>query len=133
MMKFFPLILVLMFVGCKEKPITVNTQISLIGKWNHYQSKSGNGGGKVYTTNALKGYSLEFYKDKKFSQTENNVKFLGNFEVKNDRLYLTFLPQDSTFIYDFELTSKTLTLNPIDENGSYICDEGCSDIFKIEN
>jgi hypothetical protein len=132
-MKYFPLILALMLVGCKEKPITDNVKTSLIGKWNHYQSKSGNGGSGIYTTNSLKGYSLEFYKDKKFLQTENKVKFQGNFEVKKGRLYLTFLPQDSTIIYNFELTPKTLTLNPVDEDGSFICDEGCTDVFRREN
>jgi len=123
--------LVLIFSCNKEN--TDDEQETLIGKWQLIETCGGDGGGNWICDDVVDGYILQFNDDNTFTKQGNFLGdcFFGSFTYDDINLTSFYTNEEcasinEVFIINYEFIEKKLSLN-------YMCDEGCSDIFKRIN
>ncbi|MBS7232756.1 hypothetical protein KHA90_17195 [Flavobacterium psychroterrae] len=102
-------------------------EFSIIGKWKAIESISSNGATQS-RTDIEDGDEIIFEKN---NIVIDHLKNKGKYEIIGDSLHLIF-PKEEFFYFcrTNEWSSKKMTLDPVTNEYQFICDEGCSTIYK---
>ncbi|QDW19245.1 hypothetical protein [Flavobacterium sp. KBS0721] len=115
--------ILILTASCKSQ----NEDFTLIGKWKPIESTGSNGANK-FTTKIEDGNEITFEKNNIVIDHLNNK---GKYEFTGDSLHLVF---DKEEFYYFCRTdkrnAKKMSLDPVNAEYQFICDEGCSTIYK---
>ena len=102
------------------------TELSIIGRWKLTENH-GNDGAHDYVIQVRDGNILIFEKDEVVRDKDGNV---GNYKYDGKKLSTTFADGTRHFIVYHDQDPTKLSLIPVDENYDYICDEGCSSLYR---
>ncbi|WP_163409955.1 hypothetical protein [Flavobacterium ajazii] len=102
-------------------------EFTVIGKWKAIES-SGLDVSKMFHIDIEDGEEITFEKG---NIAIDHLKNKGTYEVFEDNLHIVF-PKDEYYyiIHRHETDPEKMYLQPVDEYGQIMCDEGCSTLYK---
>jgi hypothetical protein len=102
-------------------------EFTLIGKWKAIES-SGSDGAKMFQTGIEDGNEITFEKG---NIAIDDLKNKGTYEVFENNLHLVFPKEEYYYIiHRHETDPEKIYLQPVDQYGHIVCDEGCSTLYK---
>lgn len=107
-----------------------NDNKTLVGSWQLSESTLGTGADMI-SRKIDSEIVINFAKDGNYREYTNGKQISDRYFI-NKKDFLVLLNsklQDSTF-YSYQIKGNKLILDEVDKNGSFICDEGCTSIYK---
>lgn len=129
-MKIYTVLIFLMLISCKEY-VEVNPE-NLSGQWKLYESMSSDGARQITHKNSA-DIKILFENSGKFSQIIIEKNYAGTYTIEEGKVTLSYFLNDSVALFDVELTKNSMTLQPLAEDGSFGCDEGCAEVYRRQD
>ena len=102
-------------------------EFTIIGKWKAIESIGSNGATKIHNK-IENGDEITFKLD---NTVIDHLQNKGKYEMLGDSLHIVF-PKEEFFYFcrSNKWNSEEMSLTPLTNEYQFICDEGCSTIYK---
>ncbi|KQT21432.1 hypothetical protein ASG31_16285 [Chryseobacterium sp. Leaf404] len=107
-----------------------NDNTTIVGSWQLSGSRYGTGA-EIISHEFDSEIVINFENNGNYREYTNGKQISDRFFI-NEKDFVVLLNsklQDSTF-YSYQIKGNKLILDEVDKNGSFICDEGCTSIYK---
>lgn len=102
---------------------------TIVGSWESAGSKYGTGA-EFFTTKSESDYQMNFDENGHFTETSELHRGDQYFINEKDFIVMINSKTSDSLYFSYYFKGKKLYLDPVDKNGSFGCDEGCTQIYK---